>query len=76
MHFKTELCDGEVHMTAKDFVEHCNQENRLKLRNRLKKVANNPILDKDVRDAVWAAIYLIDDNNSWRKKYIELKEKL
>jgi len=74
LHFKTELCDGEVHMTAHEFAENRDKARMYKILNRLKRVANNPILNEETQNAVWYAIMTIETDRNWRQKYIELKE--
>jgi len=75
LHFKTELCDGEVHMTAHEFAENRDKARRWRQLQRLKKLANNPALAEDVRETIQRAI--IDTNMAyyWRNAYIELRNK-
>ena len=75
LHFKTELCDGECHMTAYGFWEHRIKERRWQQLQKLRKLANNPALAKDVRDTIQRAIIDTNMANYWRQAYIELREK-
>ena len=75
LHFKTELCDGHIHMTANDFVEHGVRENREKQRMKLKKLANNPALSDDVREMLNLQLFYINEGESWRNAYIALRQK-
>ena len=73
IHFKGELCDGHVHMTAEEFCEHSVHERYEKDLAVLRKLANNPVIDRDVRNAVWSAIRCYQDKVMWRNEYIRVR---
>ena len=73
--FKTQLCDGRVHITAKDYIEHSVKVNHEKQRMKLKKLANNPALSDDARDILYKQIYNINLLEWWREWYIEMRDK-
>ena len=72
IHFKGELSDGHVHITAEEFCEHSVHERYEKDLAVLRKLANNPILNQEIRDAVWSAIRCYHDKIMWRNDYIRL----
>ena len=75
LNFKTQLCDGRVHITAKDYLEHCVSVNHEKQRMKLKKLANNPVLSEDARNVLNTQIHYINMLEWWRKQYIDLQKK-
>lgn len=75
LHFKSQLCDGHVHMTAHDFVEHGVMERIEKQKMKLKKLANNPALSDDVRKTLHVQINYVDMGMRWRNEYCALREK-
>ena len=75
LHFKTKLCDGKVHLYAKDYIEHSVKVNYEKQKMKLKKLAGNPILDIDIRHMLAMQIYNINTLEWWRERYIELQGK-
>ena len=76
MNWKGELGDGEVHMTAHDYVEHKVAEDHEQKRMQLRKIANNPILSKEAAEAVRYAVYILDDNIWLRNRIMELQEQI
>lgn len=74
IHFKGELSDGHVHMTAGEYCEHKVDERYEKDLTILRKLANNPILDQEVRNAVWSAIWCYQDKIMWRDNYIRVRQ--
>lgn len=74
-HFKTQLCDGKVHLTAKDYLDHSVKVDHEKQRMKLKKLANNPALADDVRDLLYKQIFNINLLEWWRERYIEMRDK-
>ena len=74
LRWKGELGDGHVHMTAREFVEHRTKERDEQMRQALRKIANNPILTKEVKEAIRFAVYRMDDVLWWRNEYIQLNE--
>ena len=67
LRWKGELGDGKIHMTATEFVEHRSLEDYERNKQMLRKIANNPILSKEVQEAIRFAIYRMDDI-VWLKK--------
>ena len=74
--WKGELADGHVHMTAREFVEHRTKENHEKQRQILRKLSGNPILTDEIRTAVRYAVYILDDNEFYRKQVLDLREQI
>ena len=74
--WKGELADGHVHMTAHEFVEHRTKENHEKQRQTLRKLSGNPILTDEIRTAVRYAVYILDDNEFYRKQISDLREQI
>lgn len=72
--FKGQLCDGEVHINAHDFIEQQIKTRYEKDNALLRRLANNPIIDKEYRDAVWRAIERGDDALNWRKAALKMRE--
>lgn len=70
--FKGMLCDGHVHMTASEIIEHNIRERYEKEDAVLKKLANNPAIDPEIRHVVWRAILRSNDIISWRRAYSNL----
>lgn len=71
-----ELGDGQIHMTAHEFVEHRTKERHEQMRQLLRKIANNPILTKETQAAIRYAIWQMDEN-TWHMEIIEqLKEQI
>jgi hypothetical protein len=60
LHWKGELCDGHVHMTAKEFLHHRSRVNVEKQRMKLKKLANNPAFAEDVRETLYRQIFYLN----------------
>ena len=75
LHFKGELCDGEIHIKMKDLLEHNVREQHEKQRMKLKKLANNPALSEDAREVLNTQVYYINMLEFWRKQYIEMRDK-
>ena len=74
LRWKGELCDGEIHMTAREYSEHRLKELDEQMRQRLRKIAGNPILTRETQEAIRHAMWAIDEN-AWLKKTIgELRE--
>ena len=76
MTWKGELGDGNVHMTAHEYVEHKVAEDHEQKRTQLRKIANNPILSKEASEAVRYAVYILDDNVWLRNRIIELQTQI
>lgn len=74
--WKGELCDGEVHMTARDYCDHKTRERHEAMRRVLQKLGNNPILTMEVQSAVRYAVFILDDNEFLTKRVNELKEQI
>ena len=74
--WKGELADGHVHMTAHEFVEHRTKENHEKQRQILRKLSGNPILTDEIRTAVRYAVFILEDNEMYRKRISELMEQI
>lgn len=74
LRWKGELGDGEVHMTARDYLNHKVDEKHEKYRMMLRKIANNPILSEETKNAIHYAIFQMDDADFLRKRCSELKE--
>ena len=72
--WKGELCDGHVHMTAVEYVEHKSREDYEKNKQVLRKLSNNPILTKEVREAIRFAVYRMDDIDWLWKINTDLRE--
>lgn len=72
--WKGELADGKIHMTAEEYCNHKVAEDHEKRRQLLRKIGNNPILTKDVQDAVLYAVQILDNNIWLRKQCIDLLE--
>lgn len=75
LHFKTELCDGEIHMTAEEYWRHKIKENHEKQRRVLKKLSNNPILAEEYRYVIHQALININLVEFWKHAYEELRDK-
>lgn len=73
--FKSQLCDGHVHLTAKDFIEHKNAEFHTQQQMKLKKFANNPALSEDFRELLYQQIYNINLLQWYRKEWMDLLNK-
>ena len=76
LRWKGELADGYVHMTAKEFVDHKTMERDMKNLLYLRKLANNPILSEDAKEAVRYAVFRIDDVIWLRKIIVDLREQI
>lgn len=76
LRWKGELADGHVHMTAHEYVEHRTKENHERQRQILRKLSGNPILTDEIRMAVRYAVYILDDNDFYRKQVSELREEI
>lgn len=76
LHFKTELADGEVHMTAHDYCQHKTKEWYQQHKQELRKIANNPILSDEVKQEIRVAVYCMDDNEFYLKRIEELNEEI
>lgn len=74
LRWKGELADGHIHMTAMEYWEHKSKENFEAQKQILRKVANNPILTKEVQEAIRFAVYRMDDIVWLRKINSDLKE--
>lgn len=74
LHWKGELGDGHIHMTAAEFVEHRSLEDYERNKQMLRKIANNPILSKEAQEAIRFAVYRMDDIVWLRKINSDLKE--
>ena len=74
--WKGELGDGHVHMTAREYCEHKDKEKHERQRQALRKIANNPILSKETKEAVLYAVFQIDDNTWLRNHVLELEEEI
>lgn len=74
-HFKGELCDGHVHMTAKEYVDHKTREYHETQRMKLKKLSRNPALSEDVREMLDTQVYMINLLEWYREQYTELQKK-
>ena len=59
LRFKGELCDGNVHMTAKEFYYHKFHENIEKQRIKLKKISSNPVLSDDVKATIRKQLFYL-----------------
>lgn len=75
LHFKGVLCDGHLHMTAHEYVEHKRKEHHEYQKKMLKKLANNPAINDEFRDVLWNAIWNIDYMNFYRDLFLKEKEK-
>ena len=75
LHFKGELCDGEIHIKINDLLEHQVLERHEIQRMKLKKLANNPALSDDARNVLNTQVYYINMLEWWRKQYIDLQKK-
>ena len=64
LHFRTQLCDGNVHLLSIDAIIHNVRERYEKQRMMLKKLANNPILSEEYRQLLWMQIYNINQLES------------
>jgi hypothetical protein len=73
--FKSQLCDGHVHLTAKDFIDHKVAEGHMKQQMKLKKYANNPALCEDLREMLYQQIYNINQLQWYRKEWMDLLNK-
>lgn len=71
LHFKGELADGHVHMTAAEFHMRKIDATHYAHQRILKKMANNPILSDDARIVLDHAVFYIDMLDWWRKRGIE-----
>ena len=76
LRFKTELADGEIHMTAHEFVEHRTREDLEMHKTELRKLANNPILNKETQKLVRYAVYCVDDILWYREIISTLREQI
>lgn len=76
LRWKGELADGHIHMTAREYVEHKTKEGHARRRQALRKIANNPILSEETKDAVRYAVLILDDNDFLMKQVTELKEQI
>ena len=66
---KGSLCDGHVHVNAHEmFMRKCDAW-KFHHRRTLVKLANNPILSAECRDALWKAVHDFDADNWWRNLY-------
>jgi len=74
--FKSELPDGDVHMTMYEFIEHKVKENHERQRIALRKLANNPVFTSEVQALLYQAIDNIDQVEYWRAAYLRLRNKL
>lgn len=72
--YKGMLGDDHVHLTAKEMIEHRVREQYEKENAVLKKLANNPAIDKEVREVVWKAIFRSQDLMWYRGVCSELQE--
>ena len=75
LHFKGELCDGEIHIKIKDLIEHNVLEQHEKQRMKLKKLANNPAFSEDARATLSTQAYYINLLEWYRKQWLETLEK-
>ena len=75
LHFKGQLCDGEIHIKIKDLIEHNVRERHEKQRMKLKKLANNPALSEDAKEVLNTQIYYINLLEWYRNRLIELQKK-
>lgn len=76
MTWKGELGDGHVHMTTMEYIDHKRRENDEKNKQYLRKLANNPALSKEAKEAIMFAVYRIDDI-IWLNKLIgDLREEI
>lgn len=74
--WKGELADGHVHMTANEFVDHKTMEKDMKNLLLLRKIANNPILSEEAKEAIRYAVFRIDDVVWLRKIIVDLREQI
>ena len=74
--FKGTLCDDHLHMTAHEYAEHKRREYHERQKTLLRKMANNPILDIEYKEALRDAAWMYDLVNWWSDRYFELKEKV
>ena len=74
LHFKTELCDGECHMTAHDYCEHKQRERDSEQRRALTKLEHNPALSPESRAVIHQALVDNMQKNYWRNAFLHLKE--
>ena len=74
--WKGELCDGDVHMTAREYVDHKINERHEQQRQVLRKLSGNPILTNEIRTAVRYALYILDDNEFYAKQIADLREQI
>lgn len=74
--WKGELADGHIHMTAKEFVDHKTAERDMKNLLLLRKLANNPILSEEAKEAIRYAVFRIDDVVWLRKINNHLHEQI
>lgn len=72
--WKGELGDGCVHVTGMEYCEHKVREQYETDLKVLRKLANNPILNPDVRSTVLRAIACYKDKIMWRDEYIRVME--
>ena len=64
-----ELCDGHIHVDCHEmFMRKCDAWKHWH-RKTLVKLANNPILSDESRDALWMAVHDFDAENWWRNLY-------
>ena len=67
---------GYIMMPISEVIEHNFDEDREKLKQSLRKIANNPILSEDVRDTMVKAIRSVNQEIAYRKQYYELLKKV
>lgn len=76
MTWKGELSDGHVHMTAMEYIDHKRREEDEKNKLYLRKLANNPALSKEAKEAIMFAVYRIDDIIWMNKLISDLREEI
>lgn len=75
LNFKTQLCDGHVHLTAKDFICHQVTEGYTKQQMQLKKYANNPALAEGLREILYQQIYNINQLDWYKREWHDILER-
>ena len=68
------LCDDRVHMTAREYCEHKNNEDYYKHGQALRKLSGNPILTEEARKEIWYASLVYDENIRLRNYLAETME--
>lgn len=70
LRFKGSLCDGHVHISAREYADRRYDTFEYLHKKELLKLANNKIFSDETRKALWKAVHMIEHDRFWRDVYI------